>query len=251
MIEWSDRGIVLAARPHGESGAVIHVLCQEQGRFAGMLHGAQSSRRRGLSEPGTMVQAHWQARLADHLGNWQLESTRQFAAELLDEPLRLAGLQAVCSLAQEALPEREPHEDVFFATEALLNTFDGEFWAPVLIKWETKLLESLGFGLDLTKCAATGSTENLCFVSPKSGRAVSAEGAGPYKERLLPLPGFLIGQGDASPERVVEGLRLTAHFLQKHVFDVTNRPLPVARIRFQDSYSRFAGTSGTVDAPDD
>ncbi len=250
-MDWVDRGIVLSARPYGEGSAVVNILCAEQGRHAGLLRGAQSNRQRGVAEPGTRVQAQWRARLADHLGTWALEADRHFASDLLDEPLRLSGLQAVCTLADAALPEREAHADVYYATEALLEAFGGEFWAAVLVMWEVKLLESLGFGLDMTRCAATGAKTNLTYVSPKSGCAVSEEGAGPYKERLLPLPGFLIGKGTGEPPEIVAGLRLTGHFLQRHVFDVTNKPLPAARLRFAESYSRYAGVSATVDDAED
>jgi len=249
-MDWLDRGIVLSARPHGEGSAVVHVLCEEQGRHAGLLRGASSSRSRGLAEPGTMVQAAWRARLSDHLGTWQLEPVRHYAADLLDDPLRLAGLQAACALADAALPERESHTALFSATEALLEAMAGPFWGAVMVKWETKLLESLGFGLDLSRCAATGEgaeTANLCFVSPKTGRAVSLEGAGPYKEKLLALPGFLIGKGAAEPPDILCGLQLTGHFLARNVFDMANRPLPAARVRFVESLSRFATLSATVD----
>ncbi|MEO0393088.1 MAG: DNA repair protein RecO [Pseudomonadota bacterium] len=251
MEAFDDNGIVLSARAYGDSSAVLNILCEHQGRHAGMLRGASSSRQRGIREPGTRVHARWQARLSDHLGNWSLEATRYHAAELLDQPLRLSGLQAVCSLADAALPEREAHADVYYATEALLDAMEGEFWAAVLVMWEVKLLKSLGFGLDLSRCAVTGDSANLTYVSPKSGCAVSAEGAGPYKERLLSLPGFLIGQGMAEPSDIVAGLRLTGHFLQRHVFDVTNKPLPPARLRFAETYSRFAGPPATVKTSDD
>lgn len=245
-MEWSDRAIVLSARRHGEGGAILSLLCETQGRHAGMLRGAGSPRLRGVSEPGTLVEALWRARLADHLGNWQLEPLQHFAADVLDEPLRLAALQSVCALADAALPERESHADVFYATEALLQALSGPFWAALLVKWETKLLESLGFGLDLQRCAATGATGNLAFVSPRTGRAVSLEAAGPYRERLLPLPGFLIGQGAAEPAQILDGLRLTGHFLLRHVFEVTHRTLPAARTRFVESYSRWAGVADNL-----
>ncbi len=234
-MDWSDEGFVLGSRPHGEGAAVVQLLTAEHGRHAGLLHGATSRSKRGLTEPGTRVQATWRARLAEHLGTYGLEVERSYAAGLMDDPLRLAGLSAVCSMAELALPEREPHRALFEGLSALLDAMavddEADVWPGIYVRWELGLLTELGFGLDLNSCAATGRNDMLAYVSPRSGRAVSLSAGEAYRDKLLTLPGFLVGQGRADSQGVRDGLRLTGYFLQQHVFGPLDRPLPAARER--------------------
>ncbi len=236
MIRWRDEGVLLSARKHGESAAIVQVLTRAHGRHAGLVRGGAGRRRRGELQPGNAVSADWQARLPDHLGTWSLEVTRARAAGLLGSPLALAGLQAACALAELVLPEREPHEAAHEGLVVLLDALPSmPGWPALLVRWELGLLADLGFGLDLSHCAVTGATEDLAFVSPRSGRAVSAAGAGGYAERLLVLPGFLAGTGaPADAAAIRAGLALTGHFLDARVLRPENRALPPARQRFLD-----------------
>jgi len=241
-MEWSDEGIVLSARKHGESAAIVTLLTREHGRHAGLVRGGAGRRARGLYQPGNRLHATWRGRLAEHLGSFSCELTEAVAAPLLEDPLRLAGLSAVCAVAETSLPEREVHAPVYeglgIVLQALAET-DDEIWQSVYVKWEMGLLQELGFGLDFTQCAATGEVENLTHVSPRTGRAVSAAAAEPYRDKLLALPAFMLpGSAAATPRDIVDGLRTTGYFLERHVFSQRREArAPDARSRFVDRLS--------------
>jgi DNA repair protein RecO (recombination protein O) len=243
MIEWTDEAIVLSARRHGETAAIVSLLTRGHGRHAGLVHGGAGRRARGVYEPGNRVTAAWRARLSEHLGHFTCELVESRAAALLDDALRLAGLSAATALVDAALPEREPHGRVFDSLDRLLDrlcaTGPAARWPAQYVRFELDLLSDLGFGLDLSRCAVTGRADDLTFVSPKTGRAVSAAAAEPYCDRLLPLPAFLTSRGaDAAitADVVLAGLRLTAYFLEQHAFAHQPAPgvagrLPAARDR--------------------
>ena len=230
-MEWSDTGIVLSARRHGESAAVVSLLTEHHGRHAGLVQGARGRRGRGLYQPGNTLAARWQARLPEHLGRYTCELVRAQSSMLLDDAPRLAALAAVCALTEATLPERHPYPQVYGALGHLLDALEaGGQWAETVVRWELALLGELGFGLDLAVCAATGA------VDDRSGRAVSREAGEPYAEKLLPLPPFLVSpEGDsASAADIVAGLRLTGWFFEKHVFAGQGGCMPQARERFID-----------------
>ena len=239
-MEWSDTGIVLSARRHGENAAVVSLLTEHHGRHAGLVHGARGRRARGLYQPGNTLAARWQARLAEHLGRYTCELVRARTGVLLDDAPRLAALAAVCALVEATLPERHPYPQVHAALLHLLDDLEaGERWAETVVRWELALLAELGFGLDLSACAATGAVQDLVYVSPRSGRAVSRGAGAAYAEKLLPLPAFLARPEDAAgaavpAAEIVAGLRLTGWFLEKHVFAGQGGRMPPARERFVD-----------------
>ncbi len=240
-MEWHDDAIILSVRKHGETAAIVSLLTRDHGRHLGLVRGGQSRRRQGLLQPGNLVAASWRARLPEHLGTLTLEPKRDLAAGVLDDSGRLKALAAMTSLLEATLAEQEPQPTVYAASLAMLvNLSDsGEALSPVprwlaaYVRWELGLLRELGFGLDLDTCAATGSRENLVYVSPRSGRAVSAEAGEPWRDRLLPLPGFLLD--DSLPPLamfdIVAGLRLTGHFFDRHHFAQHSGRLPSARDR--------------------
>jgi DNA repair protein RecO (recombination protein O) len=230
-MNWSDEGIVLAVRRHGEADAVLHALTFEHGRHAGLVKGGQGRAQRPLLQPGNVLELEWRARLAEHLGSYRIEPRRPLAAGLLDDPLRLAALGAACALLEAALPERDPHPRVYAALLTWLGRLAGDAeWAADYVRLELLLLGELGFALDLSACALTGAQEDLAFVSPRSGRAVAAAAAAPYRDRLLPLPAFLRG-GTSDPGQIAQGLRLAGHFLARHILGPADRSLPAARDR--------------------
>ena len=192
-----------------------------------------------LLQPGSQLDVTWRARLDDHLGSYTVEPVRARAGIMADR-LALAGLNAVCALLHVALPEREAHPHLWRMSVALLDRLEsGQPWVPDYLRWELMLLEELGFGLDLTRCAVTGSRDDLCYVSPKTGRAVSRAGAGEWAARLLPLPQVLMGQGAVIGSEAVQGMALTGHFLARSLAPVLNgRPLPEARARLIDLLAR-------------
>jgi len=238
-MDWTDWGIVLTNRPHGETGLVVSLLTRTHGRHAGFVPGGVSRRARPIWQPGNVVEVEWRARLAEQLGNYSGELREPHAARALENATELAGLAAACALVEAALPEREPHPAMFDGFQAFLGVLGHPGWPVLYVRLELGLLQELGFGLDLTKCALSGVTEYLAFVSPKTGRAVSRAAAEPYKEKLLPLPAFLSTGGlPADDSALRQGLDLTGHFLERHVFWPQNKPLPPARARFMEILQR-------------
>lgn len=235
-LEWQDSAIVLSVRGHGETGGIASLLTRDHGRAAGYVYGATSARSRGILEPGNLVAVHWRAKAADQLGMFSLELEKSHAADVMDDPAKLTALQAACALADRALPEREAHAGVYGGLRALLASFAAAHWAPAYVYWELGLLRELGFGLDLSKCAATGAAEELIYVSPKSGRAVSAAAGEIYKEKLLRLPPSLRGEGGFEEGDVLDGLRLTGHFLLHRVFAQGHVNLPEPRLRLEERF---------------
>ena len=234
-MDWSDEGVVLAARPHGENGLIASLLTRAHGRHAGFVSGGMSRRTRPLWQPGNLLAVAWRARLSDHLGNFAGELRAAHAAHALDDAVQLAGLSAACAVLEAALPEREPHPGVFEGLCALLGALGHAGWPAIYVHLELGLLQELGFGLDLKACAITGSRDDLAYVSPRSGRAVARRAAEPYKDKLLALPSFLTSGGLPTDDReIASGLALTGHFLERHVFWPHNKPLPAARSRIME-----------------
>lgn len=248
-MDWNDRAILLSARPYGETAALALALTREHGRHAGLVHGGQSARLRATLEPGNLLAVAWRARLADQLGVWSLELERAYAAPHLDDPLRLACLASACALLDALLADREPHPELFDATLALFDAMGTEVWAEIYVRWEIGLLDVVGFGMDLSRCAVSGrdaatlfaGNDGLSHVSPRTGRAVSISAAEPYKDKLLPLPPFLLGLSDGGPAEVMRGLALTGHFLDRSAFAQRHAEVPAARARFVERYGRVHG----------
>lgn len=235
-MEWNDEIIVLSVRRYGETSVIVEGLSRFHGRHIGLVRGGTSRRRRAALQPGNTLHAQWRARLPEHLGNFALELVKARAGALMENRDALAGLNAFAAVAAAALPEREPHSPAFAAAEILLDAMsqdDFAHWAPLYVRWEAGLLQDLGFGLDLAQCAATGSTDDLAYVSPKSGRAVSRKAGEPYDKQLFSLPVFLLGSQNATPTAVdiLAGLRLTEHFLLERVLRPHGRAMPASRRR--------------------
>jgi len=241
-MEWIDDAIVLSVRAHGESAAIVDALTREHGRHAGLVRGGASRKSKAALQPGNSLHVVWRARLAEHLGSYTAEPARARSGRLMERREALMGLNAFTAVTAAALPEREPHSFVYDAALILLNAMtEREFadWAPLYVRWEVGLLDELGFGLDLTHCAATGTIEDLAFVSPRSGRAVSEGAAAPYRERLFPLPPFLLGSQNAvSMADIAAGLKLTAHFLAERVLVPHGKQIPAARLRLEELVAR-------------
>jgi DNA repair protein RecO (recombination protein O) len=234
-MQWSDEGVVLSVRPHGETGAVLELFTRHHGRHLGLVHGGRSRKLRPLLQTGNHLDATWKARLSDHLGHFTIELRRGFAGEVMEDAAALAALTSMAALAR-LLPERDPHPSLYEVTLFVLGFLDDRaVWPALVVRWELALLEELGFGLDLSTCSATGRTDELVYVSPKSGRAVSAEAGAPYRERLLALPAFLSKSGTgAAPVSAADlraGYALTGHFLEARVLAPRDVAMPDARRR--------------------
>jgi DNA repair protein RecO (recombination protein O) len=229
-VEWRAEGLVLSARPHGESSAIVEVFTEMQGRQAGVVRGGTGRRMAPVLQPGNQVAVVWRARLEAHLGQFTVEPVAARAARVLADAAALAGVSAVCVLIQRALPERAPHPALYHATQTLADAIGVvPDWPQLYLRWELGLLAELGFGLDLGACAVTGATEGLVWVSPRTGRAVTAAAARGWEDRLLALPPCLAGTG---PGGIDQGLALTGHFLARALTPEGDpSPLPEARLR--------------------
>ncbi len=238
-MEWRDEGVLLAVRRHGESAAIIEVFTAGHGRHAGVVRGGTSRRIAPVLQPGAQLDLTWRARLDDHIGAFSVEPVRSRAGALLADRLALAGLNAVSALLVFVLPEREPHPELYQSSLALFDALGAPGWPLAYLRWEMRLLDEMGFGLDLATCAVTGSREDLAYVSPRSGRAVTRDAAGEWADRLLPLPAILLGQGTAAPGEIAQGLRLTGHFLKTRLAaELGQRPLPAARMRLAEMLAK-------------
>ncbi len=242
-MHWSDEGLVLGARRHGESSVILELMTREHGRHLGLVHGGRSKRLQPVLQPGNSVHATWRARLDEHLGSYVIEPGATRSARFIDVPLALYGVGALAALLR-LLPERDPHPALYEAATVLAGHLDDVHVAPALfVRFELVLLAELGFGLDLSRCAATGRADDLAYVSPKSGRAVSAEAGAPYRQRLLPLPRFLLAGAsgrDPTAEAVKEGFALTEHFMRVHLFEPRGLDVPEERARFVAAALRAA-----------
>ncbi|MBL4852782.1 MAG: DNA repair protein RecO [Robiginitomaculum sp.] len=231
-MKWQADGYILSVRPHGETSAIVNVLTKDQGRHAGLVRGGRSRRLRPVLQPGNQVNVAWNARLSEHLGTFTVEALDARAAVLMEDRLSLAALNAVCALSMQALPEREPHPKLYDVFEILLaQLHDKDVWPAIYVRFEIGLLQALGYGLDLSACAATGAEDNLTHVSPRSGRAVCAGAAEPYLDKLLPLPPFLQGKNQVGGDDIMDGLALSEYFLKTRVFYSQNKDIPEARAR--------------------
>lgn len=240
MIDWRDDGLVIAVRPHGETSAILEVFTPGHGRHLGVVRGGTSRRMAPVLQPGSLVRLEWRARLQDHIGSFGVEPL-QSRAHLMADRLALAGLNSICALLRAALPEREAFPALYAVTESLLSQIGARGWTSEYLRWELRLLEEIGFGLDLATCAVTGASERLAYVSPKTGRAVSVEGAGVWADRLFPLPDGLMRTQPLSADAVKQGLRLTGHFLDRGLRPVLqDHPLPEARARLVELLARPA-----------
>ncbi len=248
-MDWRDTGFVLTARRHGENGLIAELLTAEHGRHAGLVRGGQSPKRRALLQSGNLVAASWRGRLPEHLGSFEIELLRPHAASLIDDPDKLAALAAAAALIGLALPEHEPHGDIYQGFAALIAALDSApDWPQHYVVWECALLAALGYGLDLSACAATGVNDDLAYVSPRSGRAVSRSAGAPYQDKLLPLPGFLQREAEADGAEIVAGLTLTGYFLHHHLLAPQGRTLPEARARLSERLRRLtaSGPAGII-----
>lgn len=239
-VEWRETGILLGTRSHGETSLILDTFTEAHGRHAGVVRGGTSRKLAPVLQPGAQLDLTWRARLDEHIGTFTVEPERSRAALVMGSRLALAGLNAVCALLAFCLPEREAHGALYRRTEQLLDLLgQDEIWPLAYMQWELAFLDDLGFGLDLSACAVTGATEGLVYVSPKTGRAVSAAGAGVWADRLLPLPPVLKGQGEATNSEIIAALGTTGFFLTERVAPgLGSLPLPEARARFLDRLSR-------------
>ena len=234
-MEWRDEGLIIGLRRHGENSVIVETMTRGHGRHLGIVKGGRSRRMQPVLQPGNSVGLVWRARLEEHLGVYAIEPLRQRASLLMESALALSGINLVGAWLR-FLPERDPHEILFEMVEALADHLADPSLAPALMaRFELAVLSELGFGLDLEQCAATGARDDLVWVSPRTGRAVSRAAGEPYADRMLRLPPFMLGaQTGVAAGDVGDGLELTGRFLEQFVFGPLNKPLPPARVWLLD-----------------
>jgi DNA repair protein RecO (recombination protein O) len=239
-MQWTDSGVVLGTRRHGETGVILELMTALHGRHLGMVRGGRSKRNAAVLQAGNTVSVTWTARIEEQLGQYSVEADILRAGSLIDSAAALYALGYLGSLLR-LLPERDPQEGLHAAFVVILEHLDRpQVAAPLIVRFEVALLTALGFGLDLTQCAATGDRDDLIYVSPRSGRAVSRIAGEPYREKLLPLPAFVAGRaGDnLGPEAMQDAFRLTQYFLQQHLFEPRGLEMPEQRASFVDMVLR-------------
>jgi len=239
-MQWTDDAIVLGVKRHGEANAIAELFTRAHGRHLGLVHGGFGSRMRPVLQAGNSVSASWRARLDEHLGTYTVEPVRVRTASMFAAPHALLATTHLAALAR-LLPERDPHEAIYTELETILDRLDDAGALAIEVaRFELRMLSELGFGLDLTSCAATGATDDLVYVSPKSGRAVSREGGEAWRDKLLQLPVFLMDpDAGASQDDIANGFALTGHFLERLIFETRGMPLPEARAQFLVTISRL------------
>lgn len=243
-MDWQDNGIIIKTSPHGEGKAVVTVFTEHHGRHLGYIRGTR--KLNAILQPGCLVHCKWQARLRDQLGSWTLEAQQSFYSRLMQSPLQLTALLAACAWIELTLAEREDHGILYATFRECLEQLEREDGLARYVHFELSLLRDLGFGLDLAKCTVTGEKEGLIYVSPRTGRAVCAHAGEPYKEKLLPLPRFLVENCQETPIKdIISGLELSGHFLERFVLTQLNKAIPPARQRLFELLKRNAHGQST------
>jgi DNA repair protein RecO (recombination protein O) len=238
-MEWVDEGIVLGVKRHGETSVILELMTHAHGRHLGLVRGGSSARLRGILQAGNAVHATWRARLDEHLGLYSVEGSTLRVASFMAAAHALHGVTHLAALCR-LLAEREPHAALYDALQAILELLDDPHAAaPMIARFELDFLAELGFGLDLAGCAATGTKDDLAFVSPRSGRAVSRTAGEAYRDKLMRLPGFLRDERTAlSPADLADAFTLTGFFLERHAFAPRGLSLPEARAHFVTALTR-------------
>ena len=252
MPEWIDVGIILSAKKYGEKGLIINILTETNGRYVGWINNYKTKSILSSVQPGNLVKVFWKSRIIEQMGNFKIEEISSITGKIFDEKLKLQALTSLCSLLEKFLPERQSYSEVFNATNVFLNflainnEFDNIQWIKGYIKWEIGLLSSIGFSLDLKKCAVTGQKSNLYYVSPKTGKAVSKEGAGKYAHKLLRLPFFLGGSeviGSSLHDEIIMGFNITTYFFKNKLLSSINDTriinLPNPRYRLENMIKKI------------
>ena len=252
MPEWNDVGIILSAKKYGEKGLIVNILTETHGRYVGWINNYKTKSILSNIQPGNLVQVFWKSRLIEQMGNFKIELISSITGKIFDEKLKLQALISLCSLLEKFLPERQSYSEIFNATKAFLNVLvinnelDNNQWIKGYVKWEIGLLSSIGFSLDLNKCAVTGQKNNLYYVSPRTGKAVSKKGAGKFAPKLLKLPIFLGGEEDNRSnfnEEIIMGINITTYFFKNKLLssinDASLKNLPHPRDRLENMIKKL------------
>ena len=239
-MRWSSDGIVLNFSNYNEKSYILEIFTEEHGKHKGLIRGLHSKNNRSTIEPGNEVRATWSGRLETHLGNYTLEPIKAWSSLALSHKDKLSAISSICSLISLTMAENQPNIEIYNSCKSLIKQISNneKTWIKAYIFWEMSLLSEIGYGLDLSKCAVTSNPSNLSYISPASGRAVTDEGAGDYKNKLLPLPKFITGESiNYTQSDIFNGLNLTEFFLKKRFFKPNNLNFPQCRNRLKQLFS--------------
>tara|TARA_B100000586_G_scaffold152883_1_gene111085 strand:- start:155 stop:886 length:732 start_codon:yes stop_codon:yes gene_type:complete len=240
-MRWESEGIVLGFSLHNEKSYILEVFTKEHGRHKGLIRGIHSKNLRSTIEPGNEVKALWSGRLETHLGNFTIEPIKAWSSLILSQKDKLAALSSLCSLVSSTMAEKQPNDLIYYKSKEMIKKIvsESDEWIKEYVHWELELLSEIGYGIDLSKCAVTSKKDELVYVSPLSGRAVTLEGAGSYKDRLIKLPKFVLSKvSDCDNNDIVNGLELTEHFLRKRFFEPNNLNFPQSRNRLKEIFNK-------------
>ena len=240
-MRWESEGIVLGFSLHNEKSYILEVFTKEHGRHKGLIRGIHSKNLRSIIEPGNEVKALWSGRLETHLGNFTIEPIKAWSSLILNQKDRLIALSSLCSLVSSAMAEKQPNDLIYYSSKEMIKKISSsdDDWIKEYINWELDLLSEIGYGIDLSKCAVTSKKDELVYVSPASGRAVTLEGAGSYKDRLIKLPRFIVSKdSECDNNDIANGLELTEYFFRKRFFEPNNLNFPQSRNRLKEIFNK-------------
>ena len=239
-MRWESEGIVLGFSLHNEKSYILEVLTKEHGRHKGLIRGIHSKNLRSIIEPGNEVKVLWSGRLETHLGNFTIEPIKAWSSLMLSQKYKLTALSSLCSLVSLTMAEKQPNDLIYYNSKEMIKKISSDDdWIKDYINWELELLSEIGYGIDLSKCAVTSKRDELVYVSPTSGRAVTLEGAGSYKDRLIKLPKFIVSKdAECDSNDIVDGLELTEYFFRKRFFEPNNLNFPQSRNRLKEIFSK-------------
>ncbi len=230
-MEWQGNGYVISTKKFGENSVILDVFTRDRGRYQGLVRGGTGRQKRALLQAGNYLKLNWRARLEEQLGQFQVEAIKLNTGYILSSKLAPLALSSICELLKK-LPDRQAYNQLYDSFEIVLrHLIDDKDWLPLLVKWQIGFLQQMGYGLDLSKCAVSGTTEDLRYISPKTGRAVCEQVGLPYKGKLFDIPPFIYGDftKDITPQHIFGGLKITEYFLKKHIYNVHNLPFPEAQ----------------------
>ena len=239
-MRWESNGLILNFSKYNEKSYILEIFTEEHGKHKGIIRGLHSKNKRSIIEPGNEVFATWSGRLETHLGNYNVEPIKLWSSHVLQFKDKLSAISSICSLISLTMAERQPNPIIYFSSKKLIEIVASkrEDWIREYVFWEMQLLSEIGYGLDLERCAVTSKSSNLVYVSPSSGRAVTNEGAGDFRNKLLPLPKFMTDfKANYDNDDIYNALNLTEFFFKKRFFLSNNLNFPQSRNRLKELFN--------------
>lgn len=226
-----DEGYIIKTLKYGENSLIVTVLSIAHGKMTGFIKSAVSKKKLGIYQLGNKISFNAYARVEENMFQFRgVELLESNVVHFLSNPQKLAVLSSFCELFNSSIPDGEPLEGLVRSISQFMDNLDDEMWLKNYAILEFRLLYFLGIGLDLGSCAATGTIENLAFVSPKSGRAVCLKAGLPYEDKLFKYPHFALNKNILpTKEEVMDLLKMNEFFLKKNFFEAHDLQFPLSR----------------------